>query len=236
MNRTCTGENQGILGVVPGHARIVPNARPQAVIAGIAELLKQLCPVRGPLFVDMTSTTLPRDSGGKYHNIRGVAQALHKNSRRRGRQVFGYFERKREVESTIKFQWRGKVVLDELLWGNCQLCFDPWAINAKNYPHPELVSDCQPIAGAAADIDYACRFNEVEDERQNLAGRLLGGCQLAIKLRIVVFALISAHCKSARTKSAANYKCAQRQSHLPPGSRVSTMMVYPAIYDSFSSS
>jgi len=48
------------------------------------------------------AATLPGNGGRKNYYICGVAQALHKDLRRRRWQMFGYFEREGEVESTIQ--------------------------------------------------------------------------------------------------------------------------------------
>src|ERR1700757_3281992 len=49
-----TSEDQGILPVMPGHARIVPDFWTQEVIALISNIRKQLCPIGRPLFIHMT--------------------------------------------------------------------------------------------------------------------------------------------------------------------------------------
>src|SRR6185312_15931659 len=102
MTGSDAGVDHGILGVVPSYARIVPNARSQEVVALILIVCKQFSPIRRPLFVNVAAAALPWNGGGKQHHVCGVAQSLHKVSRRRGRQVFGYFERERQVEPAIK--------------------------------------------------------------------------------------------------------------------------------------
>src|SRR5438270_10219251 len=85
MTRSGAGKDQRILRVVPGHARIVPNVRAQGVVALIPAARKQLCPKRRPLFVHVSTATLPWNGGGKQHYVCSVAEAAHKSSRRRGR-------------------------------------------------------------------------------------------------------------------------------------------------------
>src|SRR4051812_18526675 len=92
MAGTCAGEDQRILSVVPGHARIVPNSGTQKVVALITAVCKQFGPIRRPLFVHVTAAALPGNGGGKNYYVCSVAEASHKSSRRRARQMFSYFE------------------------------------------------------------------------------------------------------------------------------------------------
>src|SRR6185312_7683320 len=102
ISGTCAGEDHGILGIVPGHARIVPNPWTQEVVALVPKVRKQLCPISWPLFVQVATATLPGNRGGKQNYVGRLAEALHKISRRRCRQMFGHFERERQVEAMVK--------------------------------------------------------------------------------------------------------------------------------------
>src|SRR5687767_10885561 len=99
------------------------------------------------------------------------------------RQVFGYFQAERQIEPTAEIERRGEVGGTEaVVWDLERLAADPSAVHALNVCHAESRRRSEPAARAAAEIDDACRRDEVEHPRQYPVGR---GAYTRLECRVV---------------------------------------------------
>src|SRR5579885_2701844 len=85
-------KDQGILSVIPGDLRVVPDPRAQIVVAEIPKVAEQLRPIVRPLLIHMVSSALSGNCSRKRDHISSIAEAFDEYWRHSGRQMLRYLE------------------------------------------------------------------------------------------------------------------------------------------------
>jgi hypothetical protein len=111
---------QEILLIPPLDARMVPEVSAKAIDRQVAALPEELCPVTGPLLVDVLGAALTGHGGGEQHHGRQSGEGGHERRRVLRRQMLGHLEGHAEVGPSAGRERLAQVVGHEPLLRNLQ--------------------------------------------------------------------------------------------------------------------